>query len=166
MMIEADVVRAAGAGGVPVPELLAAERQPDGASFMVLEAIEGETIARKIQRDDEFAVARPASGRRPRRGARPASIRSIRPRCPDLTQSDQVAYYTDVLDSLGHPHPAFELVRNWLLDNEPRSSSLAVVHGDFRLGNVIVGDRGTQRGDRLGARPRRRPDGGPRAGCA
>ena len=58
MMIEADVVRAAGAGGVPVPELLAAEQQADGASFMILEAIEGETIARKIQRDDEFAVAR------------------------------------------------------------------------------------------------------------
>ena len=54
MLIEADVVRAAGAAGVPVPELLAAERQPDGAAFMVLEAIDGETIARKILRDDDY----------------------------------------------------------------------------------------------------------------
>src|SRR5215204_6355853 len=58
MMIEAAVVRAAAAGGVRVPELIAAERQADGAAFMVLEAITGETIARKIQRDEEFQGAR------------------------------------------------------------------------------------------------------------
>jgi len=141
MMIEADVVRAAGAGGVPVPELLAAEQQADGASFMVLEAIEGETIARKIQRDDEFSVARTRLV--PDLGRALARIHALDPASlPALQQIDQIAYYTNVLDSLGYPHPALEMVRNWLIDNEPRPSSLAVVHGDFRLGNVIVGDEG------------------------
>src|SRR6186713_3304027 len=32
MLLEADVVRAAGAAGVPVAQLLAAQRQPDGAA--------------------------------------------------------------------------------------------------------------------------------------
>ena len=59
MLIEAGVVRAAGAGGAPVPALLDARRRDDGMAFMVLEAIEGETIARKIQRDPEFERARP-----------------------------------------------------------------------------------------------------------
>jgi aminoglycoside phosphotransferase (APT) family kinase protein len=141
MLIEADVVRVAGAGGVPVPRLLAAERQPDGAAFMVVEAIEGETIARKIQRDDAFAGARQHLVAD--LGAALASIHSLDPASlPELMHSDQVAYYTNVLDSFGHPHPALELVRNWLIDNAPAPSPLAVVHGDFRLGNVIVGPQG------------------------
>jgi aminoglycoside phosphotransferase (APT) family kinase protein len=141
MMIEADVVRAAGAGGVPVPRLLAAERQPDGASFMVLEAIEGETIARKIQRDDAYVTAREALVAD--LGTALARIHSLDPASlPGLTQTDQVEYYTSVLDSLGHPHPVLELVRNWLVDHQPPTSSPTVVHGDFRLGNVIVGEQG------------------------
>ena len=48
------------------------------------------------------------------------------------------------------------------IDHRPAPSAPTVVHGDFRLGNVIVGDHGPERGDRLGARPRRRSDGGPR----
>lgn len=141
MMIEAAVVRAAGAGGVRVPELLAAEKQPDGAAFMILEAIEGETIARKIQRDDAFAVAREHLVAD--LGTALARIHSIDPASlPGLIETDQVAYYADVLDSLGQPHPVLELVHNWLVDQRPSTSELTVVHGDFRLGNVIVGDRG------------------------
>ncbi len=141
MMIEAAVVRAAAAGGVPVPQLLAAERQPDGAAFMVLEAIPGETIARKIQRDDEFSEAR-------RRlvadlGTALARIHSLDTTgLAGLTETDQVAFYTGTLDSLGYPHPALELVRNWLIDHRPAVSAPTLVHGDFRLGNVIVGDHG------------------------
>ncbi len=141
MMIEADVVRAAGAGGVPVPRLLAAERQPDGASFMVLEAIDGETIARKIQRDDAFVTARQHLVAD--LGTALAKIHSLDPTTlPGLTRTDQVQFYTNVLDSLGHPHPVLELVRNWLVDHQPPDSAAAVVHGDFRLGNVIVGEQG------------------------
>jgi aminoglycoside phosphotransferase (APT) family kinase protein len=141
MMIEADVVRAAGAGGVRVPELLAAEKQPDGAAFMILEAIEGETIARKIQRDDAFAVARQHLVAD--LGTALARIHSIDPATlPGLTKTDQVSYYAEVLDSLGQPHPVLELVHNWLEDHRPSTVESTVVHGDFRLGNVIVGERG------------------------
>lgn len=141
MLIEADVVRAAGAAGVRVPELLAAERRPDGAAFMVLEAIEGETIARKILRDDEFATARGHLVRDVGRAL--AAIHSIEPAAlPKLVETDQVAFYTDTLDSLGQPHPTLELVRNWLIDHRPATERVAVVHGDFRLGNLIVGHDG------------------------
>ena len=57
-------------------------------------------------------------------------------------ETDQVAYYTDVLDDLGQPHPVLELVRNWLIEHRPPSDRRAVVHGDFRLGNLIVGPDG------------------------
>jgi aminoglycoside phosphotransferase (APT) family kinase protein len=141
MLVEAGVVGAARRGGVRVPELIDARRRDDGMAFMVLEAIEGETIARKIQRDDEFADARLRLVAD--LGHALARIHALDPDGIDgLEATDQLAYYTDMLDSLGRPHPVLELVRNWLLDNRPASQRTCVVHGDFRLGNVIVGPDG------------------------
>jgi aminoglycoside phosphotransferase (APT) family kinase protein len=141
MLVEAGVVRAAGHAGAPVPELIDARRRDDGMAFMVLEAIDGETIARKILRDDEYAGARArlvgdlgtALARIHRLDA--GSIQG-------LHRTDQVEYYTGVLDQLGQPHPVLELVRNWLIDTRPESSRTSLVHGDFRLGNLIVGPDG------------------------
>ncbi len=141
MMIEAGVVREARRGGVPVPELIDARRRDDGLAFMVLEAIDGETIARKILRDDEFASARPRLVA-DLAGAL-ARIHALDPaETTGLEATDQVAHYTDALDTLGEPHPVLELVRNWLVDTRPESHRTSVVHGDFRLGNVIVGPDG------------------------
>jgi aminoglycoside phosphotransferase (APT) family kinase protein len=141
MLGEAAVVRLAGEGGVPVAELIVAERTPDGAAFMVLEAIEGETIARKIQRDEEYALARRVLVRE--LGTALARVHALDPAgAPGLQPMDQLAYYTDLLRSLGEPHPVLELVRNWLLDHRPPLGAPRVVHGDFRLGNVIVAPDG------------------------
>jgi aminoglycoside phosphotransferase (APT) family kinase protein len=141
MLVEAGVVSAARRGGVPVPELIDARRRDDGMAFMVLEAIDGETIARKIQRDDEYASAR--TRLTSDLGAALARIHALEPsRIDGLEHTDQLAYYTDALDSLGQPHPVLELVRNWLIDTRPSSERTCVVHGDFRLGNVIVGSDG------------------------
>jgi len=140
MMIEAGVVRAAGAVGVPAAELLAAERL-DGGAFMVLEAIEGETIARKILRDERFERARQALPAQ--LGTALARVHQIPVDSVDgLDETDQIASYTEVYDQLGQPSPTLELVRRWLIDHRPDSVRRCVVHGDFRLGNVIVDDDG------------------------
>lgn len=141
MMIEAAVVRAAGAAGVPVPTLLAADRGDDGTAAMVLEAIDGETIARKIQRDGEFSHARtvlPAQ-----LGAALASVHRIDvDAVPGLVETDQIEFYTDVLDTVGGAHPMLELVRRWLIEYRPPAVEPVVVHGDYRLGNMIIGADG------------------------
>ena len=141
MLVEAGVVRAAAHGGAPVPELIDARRRDDGMAFMVLEAIDGETIARKILRDEEFAAAR---GRLVGDlGTALARIHGIDAEAiHGLHRTDQIEYYTGVLDQLGEPHPVLELVRNWLLDTRPDSRGISLVHGDFRLGNLIVGPDG------------------------
>ena len=141
MLVEAQVIEAAAAGGVPVPELLLARRFDDGSACMVLEAVPGETIARKILRDDAFATAR--SRLVADLGRALAGIHRLDPRTvPGLEPIDQLTRYTDVLDELGEPHPVLELVRRWLLDHRPAATRAAVVHGDFRLGNVLVGAGG------------------------
>jgi aminoglycoside phosphotransferase (APT) family kinase protein len=141
MMVEAAVVEAAGVAGVPVPEMVASGRREDGGAFMVVEAIDGETIARKIQRDDDYEAARITFAEDC--GKALARVHDIDPKRIDgLTSADQVEQYTSVLDELGEPHPVFELTRNWLLANRPTGARTALVHGDFRLGNLIVGADG------------------------
>ncbi len=57
--MEGALLRAAGAAGVPVPGVVAVgEGDELGASWLVVDRLEGETIPRKILRDDEWASAR------------------------------------------------------------------------------------------------------------
>jgi aminoglycoside phosphotransferase (APT) family kinase protein len=143
MGIEVAALRAARASGVPVAEVVAAggADSPLGAAFMVQTFVYGETIARKILRDDEFAEARQVL---------PAQLGEALARLhrtdaalvSGLTSTDQVQQYRDTLDTLGQPHPTFELVFHWLEANRPPAGPLVLVHGDFRLGNVMVGSDG------------------------
>ena len=143
MGIEAQVVRAVGLAGAPVAKLVASSSDPSalGSAFMVLTAVEGETIARKILRDEKFARARdvlPAQ-----LGAALAQVHAVATEeLTALPMLDQVTQYRDVLDQLAQPHPTFELVFRWLEANRPAQRTPVLVHGDFRLGNVIVGEEG------------------------
>ncbi len=140
MAVEAAVVRAAHRAGVAVAEVVAASTDATilGAPFLILEALDGETIARKILRDEVFAGAR---GQLVRQCARSlARLHTIDPgEVPGLVAVDQVARYREILDLLGQPHPTFELALRWLDDHRPGAATPVIVHGDFRLGNLIVG---------------------------
>jgi aminoglycoside phosphotransferase (APT) family kinase protein len=145
---ESALLRQARKADVPVAEVLvtdvdATPEQKDaiGAAFMVVERLEGETIARKILRDDEFAGARPKLAAQC--GEALAGIHSIPvDAVPELEATDQVAQFRAAHDSLGIPSPAFELGFRWLEQNRPASSATTVVHGDFRLGNLIIDANG------------------------
>jgi aminoglycoside phosphotransferase (APT) family kinase protein len=127
--------------GVPVPEVL--YELDDG---FVMEHIDGETIARKILRDDAFATARERFASQS--GEIAAKIHSIGTdaaglEAPDHKPTDLVLdQYESLLDTFAEPHPAFELALRWLRTRIPASERLTVVHGDFRNGNFIVGPDG------------------------
>jgi aminoglycoside phosphotransferase (APT) family kinase protein len=142
---EFEVLRAAADGGVAVPTtrfLL----EPDDAmgSGFVMGRIEGETIPRRILRDDEYATARTRLAAQC--GEQAALIHALPvaelPALPVLGASEQIEQYRDVLDSLGEPHPAFELGLRWLAEHAPAPVEPRLVHGDFRNGNLIVGPEG------------------------
>jgi aminoglycoside phosphotransferase (APT) family kinase protein len=140
---EASLLRQAWTCGVPVAELVAAggSDSPLGEAFLVTRHVKGETIARKILRDDDFAAARPKLASQ--LGEALAALHRIPvDAAPELEQSDQVVQYRAILDALGEPHPAIELGLRWLDQNRPLSERTTVVHGDFRLGNLIVGPDG------------------------
>ena len=143
MAVEIAAVRAAALAGVPAATIVAAstDRADLGAAYMILTAVDGETTPRKILRDEQYAAARLAL---------PAQladalvrIHTIAPATiPGVVHTDQVEHYRQVLDTLGKPHPTFELALRWLDANRPSPTAEVVVHGDFRLGNVIIGAAG------------------------
>ncbi len=143
MGIEVEVLRAAHAAGVPVPEVVAASTGLSdlGAAYTVLSHVEGETIARKILRDEMFADARETLTIDCARAL--ARLHAIPlASAPSLAAVDQVRQYRDVLMLSGRPHPTFELAFRWLEANRPDSLRQTIVHGDFRLGNLMVGPSG------------------------
>ena len=143
---EYEVVVAAARAGVPVPRTVALLSPDDdlGAGF-IMDRVDGETIARRILRDDTFADARPVMAAQC--GAIAARIHAIPlddvPTLPMLDAAAQIEQQRAVLDTFGEPHPAFELGLRWLAERAPRSQRpTTLVHGDFRNGNFIVGSEG------------------------
>lgn len=140
---EAEVLRAAAAGGVPAAEVVVASDDPTplGAPFLVMTHVDGETIARKIQRDDTYQDARLRFAGDC--GAALARLHTIpADAVTGLTDTDELTRYREQLDAFGDPHPAFELAFRWLEANRPASHRRAIVHGDFRLGNLMIGPDG------------------------
>jgi aminoglycoside phosphotransferase (APT) family kinase protein len=143
MAIETAALRAAAAVGVPTATIVAASTDPTdlGAAYMIVSLVDGETTARKILRDERYSHARQALPAQ--LAAALVRLHAIDPATiPGLADTDQVEQYREVLDTLGEPHPTFELALRWLDVNRPPTLGGIVVHGDFRLGNLIVGDDG------------------------
>lgn len=137
--VEVAVLRAATEAGVPVPEVVVDGSRSDALDrpFMVVRAVAGETIARKILRDDDHARARTVLPRQLAHAA--ARLHTIDASGIDgLAADDQVAQYRTVLDESGEAHPVFEAAFRWLEMNRPPAAETRLVHGDFRLGNIIV----------------------------
>lgn len=146
MAAEAALLRDAASAGVPVAPVLACDRIRSGGdplgAWIALGLVDGETVPRRILRDDHLAGARAVL--LGQCAAALVAIHGIRPvEAHGLSSTDQVAEFRAVLDLFGDPQPVFELAFRWLERHRPRPASApSVVHGDFRLGNIVVGEDG------------------------
>jgi len=144
---EAKVIRLAAAAGVPVPSVPYVLQDSDklGPGY-VMGRVEGETIARKILRDAEFADARPKLARQC--GGILAAIHAIdRSALAELNvvpADVQLNQYRTLYDSYDYPHPVFEVAFKWLEQRLPTAPPLTLVHGDFRNGNLMIGPDGVR----------------------
>jgi aminoglycoside phosphotransferase (APT) family kinase protein len=137
MELEASAQRAAAVAGAPVPHVLIADDSvgPLGNPFLICDAIDGETIVRRIQRRlDDTGRARLL-----RQCAEAlAAIHRADADLPGISADDQMAAWRDELDAIGDTTATFEWAFRWLADNRPALSPQRLVHGDFRMGNLIV----------------------------
>ncbi len=139
---EAEVLRRARAHHVPVAEVSGSGNPPGPLerSFSINRRLPGETIARRLQRDDEWSRARErfvgdcatALARIHRLGAEDMDGIDL-PEVRDVLIPLEATYL-----ALDDPHPAFDLAVRWLEQHRPEPLPSSLVHGDFRLGNLIL----------------------------
>jgi aminoglycoside phosphotransferase (APT) family kinase protein len=141
--MEVAALRAAAGAGVPVPAVIAAgdEGTAIGAPFVLMERLEGETLPKRILRDDAYAAAR--GGLAERCGEILAAIHSIPiDAVPGIPTVDPLGSLRQRLDGFEDESPALELALRWLEMHPRPPVEETFVHGDFRNGNLIVGPDG------------------------
>ena len=135
---EFEVLEAALEAGVKVPRPAAYLGVVGGREAFAMELVEGETIGRRIVRD-------PPPGLETQLAEELAKIHAIpSERLPFLTGGDVLDRFQHELDAVGEPHPAIEYGLWWLREHRPEPLDDVVSHGDFRIGNVVVSDRGLE----------------------
>ena len=145
MELEARVQQRAAAAGAPVPHILAADNSPAalGNPYLICNAIGGETIVKRIYRRLDSADGDAGRERLLHQCAQAlAAIHRTDPDGVGLAQSDQLTEWRTRLNDMGDTTAAFEWAFRWLTANRPPPSPQRLVHGDFRMGNLIVDDAG------------------------
>lgn len=146
--VEASLMTLAHEAGVPSPRVRHV-LQPDdnlGRGFL-MDRVEGETIPRKILRDDAFARIRPQLAFQ--LGGVLARIHAIdmakMPRLRRVSARGELAELNEAYRKDGQPRPVFEIAFRWLEDNAPSGAiGQTLVHGDFRHGNLMIGPDGVR----------------------
>jgi aminoglycoside phosphotransferase (APT) family kinase protein len=133
---EFEVLRAAHEAGVKVPRPVAYIEDLDGREAFVMERLEGETIGRRIVRGTVPA------GLPEQMAEELAKIHALSPERLSFLEEASIDRLVDELDEVAEPHPAIELGLWWLSENRPPARRPVVVHGDFRIGNLVVGEKG------------------------
>ncbi len=145
---EFNLLRAVHRHGVPVPTPLFVGDEALGRPFYLATRISGESIGRRIVRDEAYAAARTLLPTQLARAL--AAIHSVAVEDEALAALPGAAGKGDLveaaLNGLGtlyrqtkvEEHPVFELALRWLENHRPSTSRRALVHGDFRIGNIMV----------------------------
>jgi aminoglycoside phosphotransferase (APT) family kinase protein len=139
------LLAAAHEAGVAAPRVrMLLDDGDDLGSGFVMDRVDGETIPRKILRDDAFADARGHLAFDC--GTIAARVHAVPtatlPELPLLDAPGHMAQWRGLLDALDEPHSAFELGMRWMEDHLPAATEPRLVHGDLRNGNLMVGPEG------------------------
>jgi aminoglycoside phosphotransferase (APT) family kinase protein len=144
--VELALHRALHEAGAPVPRPLGAPPAKLGLrDCYLMERVDGESRPRAIARKPELADVR--SRLASDAGRALAKIHSVDtanvPGLPLSGVDEQLMLVRRFLDRGPAPRPALELGLRWCQERRPDSSGYPrLVHGDFRNGNLIVGEDG------------------------
>jgi aminoglycoside phosphotransferase (APT) family kinase protein len=143
MELEAASLTRAAAAGAPVPHVLVAQNSTAalGNPFLVCDFIDGETIVRRILRalDDTSRASLLTQC-----AEALAAIHRADPDGIGLAPSEPLDEWHAQLDDMGDTTATFEWAFRWLAANRPDKTPNVLVHGDFRMGNLIIDTDGAR----------------------
>jgi aminoglycoside phosphotransferase (APT) family kinase protein len=138
---QAPLLAAAARAGVPVARVVASGADDEllGESWIVVEALAGTTDPARILAGEGLPEASVLINSI---AAALAAVHRM-PADPQLAPlvEDPIAALRLTYDELGEPHPTFELAFRALATGRPPARR-TLVHGDFRIGNLMVSERG------------------------
>jgi len=151
--LEYYLIKAAWDAGVVVPEPLWDGDDRFGVKFFIMRRIPGETLGARLVRGEQYASTReviPAQLARSlarihtvRREAHPELASLPAPVAGQSPAQAEVENYENAYRmSAPDPHPAFELAFRWIHAHMPQVEEQVLVHGDYRVGNLIFGEEG------------------------
>ena len=144
---EASLIELAGQHGVPVPAVAYVLAPEDrlGEGF-VTRFVSGETIGGPVLRSPELAAVRPQLPHS--FGAILARVHSIpKTKLPVLRRAGVVETLEQLARAVAEgarPRPVFALALRWLREHRLQEPDPKLVHGDFRLGNLMIGTDGVR----------------------
>lgn len=142
---EALTQQAAQRAGVAAAEVLAVfDQDPALGSGYAMRRLAGEALPRKLLRDAPYtgAHARLADDCARALAAIHRVPLAALPALPELAPARQLAQLESMHRAFGQAVPVFALAIRWLRERLPPPRPLALVHGDFRMGNLLVDGNG------------------------
>lgn len=154
MLREARILTALGRTAVPVPQVLATAKADEvlDVPFYVMEFVGGHIVTTEVPAEFTSPAARRRLGESMVDTL--AELHAVDYRAAGLGDLGRPEGFNErhlrrmarlVADEAGAPPPAFAAIQAWLEGNVPTESGAAIVHNDYRIGNLVIGQGAPER---------------------
>ncbi|MEO9469351.1 phosphotransferase family protein [Parasphingorhabdus sp.] len=142
LAMQADVIDLAVKAGVTAPIVRGRLRPEHGlGEGFIMERAEGETLPHKILGNAKFAEAErllTSDCARELAKIHQMDVSSLANSLEYFEPEQLIQLQKDKYDEIGGAIPIYEFAFRWLFENAPESSVKRPVHGDFRMGNLMI----------------------------
>ena len=145
--VEAELLELASSAHVPVPKVIESLHSTDGlGDGYLMEWLQGETMGQRIVKLPELQSARENLAFECGQALARIHAIEVTDRLQEVLHSvspeELVRETWEAYITLETPQPMIDFTAQWLLNNLPPESDSALVHGDFRNGNLMVSEQG------------------------
>lgn len=140
--VEAKIIGLAKKADVKAPNVVGVLKPTDtlGQGFVMTCEL-GEALPHKLLRDEKYSDALPkltSEFARELAKIHAIDFSDVSDHLSNKSASDSVASIKSVLSELGAQNPIYAYAIRWLEQNIPPSVPACLLHGDFRMGNVLI----------------------------